>query len=214
MFGCFRTIGCLVVALALAVVAFFTRDVWLPRVTGTRPDSGVVWERVTDEQRTEARRAVESLSRRTGPVFANLTAADASSLVLGELRSRYPAVVGAGEAAIVGNALTLRADVDLSQLKGLDALGPLAGALDSRQRVTFTGDVDVLTPGTAQFRVRDVKVGDVRVPRPMIPRLIAQLDRSARPASAAADALVFPIPPYVGDIRIANGRVTLYKSVK
>lgn len=214
MSGCFRSIGCLVVFLALALVAFFTRDAWLPRVTGARPDSGIAWERVTEEQRAEARRAVESLSRRTGPVFANLTAAEASSLVLGELRSRYPAVVGAGEAAIVEDALTLRAEVDLSQLKGLDPLGPLAGVLDSRQRVALTGEIDVLAPGTAQFRVREVKIGDVRVPRPMIPRLIAQLDRSSRPPAAAADALVFPIPAYVGDVRIAKGQVTLYKSVQ
>lgn len=216
MFGCFRSLGCLLLALVLIAVAFLSRDAWLPRVTGERSAAAteVTWEPITPEREARARRSVASLSRRSGPVFVNLTAAELSALVMAEADRRFPALVEQGVAAIEGERLLVRATADLSQLRGLDALGPLGAVLGSRQRIALSGTVDVLAPGVAQFVVGEVKLGDLRVPRNMIPRLVSQLDRGERPPSAAPDALVFAVPAYVGDVRVAKGRVTLYKNVQ
>ena len=48
----------------------------------------------------------------------------------------------------------------------------------------------------------------------MIPRLVREIDRRPRAGGLADNALPLPVPPYVSDIRIANGKVTLYKNVK
>jgi hypothetical protein len=57
-------------------------------------------------------------------------------------------------------------------------------------------------------------LGQVVIPSGMIPRLIRQIDTGPRPGGLADNALPLPVPPYVSDIRIANGKVTLYKNVK
>jgi hypothetical protein len=40
------------------------------------------------------------------------------------------------------------------------------------------------------------------------------LDRGTRPVGVDTDALPLPLPSYIGDIRMANGKVTLYKNVQ
>jgi hypothetical protein len=215
MSGCLRSIGCLVVLVVLGGVGWFSRDVWLPRVTGEpRTTSTLTWEPVSTARGERARRAVDSLARRTGPVFVSLSGAEVASLLLAEAERRYPALVEDADATVVGDRIRVRATADLSQLRGLDGLGPLGAVLDSRQRVELAGSVEVLEAGVAQLVVQDARIGDIQVPRPLIPRLVRQLDRGARPPSAAANALVFPLPPHVGDLRIARGRVTLYKTVQ
>jgi hypothetical protein len=45
----------------------------------------------------------------------------------------------------------------------------------------------------------------------MIPKLMAKIERGARPQGVSADGLPIVIPKYVGDIRVANGKITVYK---
>lgn len=214
MFGCVRAVGCLTLAALTAGGAFVTRDLWLPRLTG-RPTAEAMreYEQVTTAQSTGARRAVESLGERSGPVFANLTAAEVSSLVLADAEKAAPGSIRDGEAAVVGDRLALRATVDVGSLKGVEALGPLASMIEGRQRVSFSGTLDVVAPGLAQFIVEQARVGDFIIPSPIIPALIAQIDRRSRPAGVAPGGIPFTIPPYVGDIRVGKGRVTFYRNV-
>lgn len=215
MSGCLRSIGCLVVLVVLGGAAWFSRDAWLPRLTGeARTTAALPWEAVSSERGARARRAVDSLSRRSGPVFVSLSGGEVASLLLAEAERRFPALLDDADATVVGDQIRVRATADLSQLRGLDGLGSLGSVLDSRQRVELGGSVDVLEAGVAQFVVQDARVGDIQVPRPLVPRLVRQLDRGPRPASAAPNALVFPLPPHVGDVRIARGRITLYKTVQ
>ncbi|MEO7964439.1 MAG: hypothetical protein ABIT38_11100 [Gemmatimonadaceae bacterium] len=214
MSGCLRSIGCLVVLAVLAVVGWFSRDIWLPRVTHAPPAPALAWEPVTPDQTDHAKRVVESLSSKSGPVFANLTPAEASALVLGPLQERNPGTIERGEAAIVGKSLLVRATVDVSQLNGLDILGPLAGAIGKRPRVVLTGDLEIIGPGVGQFRVLDATIGEIHVPQQLIPQLVTKIGGIKRPATAARNGVVFAIPLYVGDVRVGKGHVTLYKSVK
>ena len=48
----------------------------------------------------------------------------------------------------------------------------------------------------------------------MIANLIDRFATGPRPAGMEPNALPLPIPRYIGDIRVANGKVTLYKTVR
>jgi hypothetical protein len=97
-------------------------------------------------------------------------------------------------------------------LGGASALGALGGVLEEREKVQLTGTFRVVKPGLAEFLVKDVSLRNIAVPHGMIPTLVRRLDRGSRDEGLSAGALAVPIPRYVGDIRVANGKVTLYKT--
>jgi hypothetical protein len=214
MGGCLRSLGCLVLLVILAIGGWITRDRWWPALTGASPEvSTVTFDAVTAERRTRSRSVVQSLAKSSGPVFANLTAAEALALVLGDARSGVPAFVGPLEGAVQGDRLLVRSTVDPSALRGIEALKPIVALLDSRPRVTLGGTLEVVEPGQGAFVVRDVRVNDLIVPAPAIAPLLRQLDRRPRPSGAPDRAITFPLPAHVADLRVAKGRVTLYKNV-
>jgi len=214
MGGCLRSLGCLVLVAILALGGWITRDRWLPALTGSpRDEATLTFEPVTAERRARSRSVVQSLGTSTGPVFANVTAAEALALVLGDARSGVPAFVGPLEGAVEGDRLIVRSSLDPSALRGIEALGPIAALLDSRPRVTLAGTLELLAPGEGAFIVQDARVNDLIVPAPAIAPLLRQLDRRPRPAGAPERAITFSLPAHVADLRVAKGRVTLYKHV-
>jgi hypothetical protein len=215
--GCSARLGCLFVLAILAVVGWFTRDRWMPESMRSHPVSstkGATWDPVSDAgaKRTEA--ALAKLSQPRGPVFQTLSGADVASYVFRQLADRLPRSADSVEAMVSGDRVSMRANVKLSDLGGAGALGSLGGMLGDRERVEFTGTFRVAKPGLAEFQIQDIKVGAVNLPHGMIPSLIARFDRGQRPAGIDRDALPLPIPRYVGDIRVANGKITLYKTVE
>ena len=122
-----------------------------------------------------------------------------------------PAALDSVEAAIDSETVRVRALVTLDDIRGLDALGPLAGLLDKQERIEFTGTLGVLRPGLGEFRVASVKVADLLLPRAAIPKLLDRLDRSVRPEGVSPDGIAITIPEYIGDVRISRGQVTLYR---
>jgi len=213
MFGCLRSIGCLTLVAIVGAGAFVTRDRWLPAITGERAEAAREYAAISAEGRQRAQKAVESLGQKTGPVFTNLSAAEAASLVLVDARERLPAFSPDIEAAVTGDRLVLRTTIDPAELRGLDALGPVADLLKSRQRMTLAGTLDVSQPGRGLFVVQEVRVNELAVPTPAIAPLIRQLDRRTRRENDPARAIVFPLPTSIGDVRVGKGRVTLYKTV-
>lgn len=214
MFGCLRTVGCLTLVAVLGVGGWITRDRWLPIVTGEPRARVGDFDRLTDERRARAQKVVESLGHKSGPVFANLTAAEAASLVLVDARRRLPAISSEVEAAVEGDRLVLRTTLDPAELRGIDALGPIAGYLESRQRVSLAGTIEVAESGRGLFVVQDVRINEVIVPSPVISALVRQVDRRDRRDGTPARAIAFPLPRSVGDVRVGKGRVTLYKNVQ
>ena len=111
MFGCLRRIGCLFVLCIAAVAAYLTRDRWMPlcrREDSTprddhdsrrRPDVGA-------GERRGARRAraapIESLGRRSGPVFVNLPPGDVASYFYIALAEQLPPSADSIEATTIG----------------------------------------------------------------------------------------------------------------
>jgi hypothetical protein len=72
----------------------------------------------------------------------------------------------------------------------------------------------MLKPGLGQFLVEEFKIGRLDVPQGLIPRLIAQLKKGNAVPGLAPNALPMVMPSYISDVRIANGKITLYKSVQ
>ncbi|MBC7671045.1 MAG: hypothetical protein H7247_01380 [Polaromonas sp.] len=212
--GCIARLGCLVVLAFLAIGAWFTRDRWMSKVTGSGPVSATTstWQPLSPAAGARGKRTIESLQSSTGPVFANLSAAEIASYVFQTVGRTLPTSADSVEAAVIGDALYVRAIVPVRDLAGSGALGPLGGLLNDREKITIGGGFRVVRPGLSEFQVREIKLRDFKVPRGAIPRLLQQIGKGNRPEGIAADALPVPTPATLADVRIANGKVTLYKT--
>jgi len=213
--GCLSRVGCFVVVVIIAIIAWLTSDRWLPRVTGHSPGAattGPLWEPITPQGAERTRQMLARLSQPTGPVFGNLSGADVASYVYQALAKQLPPSADSIEAAVIGDRLYIRASVRLQDLGGTSVLGPLAGMLGERERMEFGGSFHVIRPQLAEYEVKDIKIRDLSLPQAMIPRVLGQTERGSRPEGLSPDGLPLVVPKYLGDVRIANGRVTLYKT--
>ncbi len=210
MFGCLRRLGCLITLLVAAAAGYY----WYTHRSGHTSTATVIagsWSPVTPADAERGQRIVGALRSGSGRVFANLTAAQAVAYLL-QTAKGFPPSAQNVRAMIVGDTLYVRAVLPLRSLGADKALGPLAALLGVRDTVQLAGTAEVIRPGLAQFRVTGVQIHDLPIPRAVIPKLIAQLRRES-PEGLAPDGLALPLPPYVADIRIGNGKVTLYKNV-
>jgi hypothetical protein len=127
------------------------------------------------------------------------------------LSDALPTALRDAQTAVIGDRVYVRAVVGPGDLPGVAGTA-LSSLITRRDTIRLGGTFDVLRPGLAQFRVRDVEVGRVPVPAALIPRLIGRMRRGEMPAGVAADAFPVPVPEYIGDVRIGRGRVTLYRA--
>jgi hypothetical protein len=144
-------------------------------------------------------------------VFVNLTANEVASYVVQAAGGAFPASADSVEAAVIGDVLYVRAVVPTAAIASSGVLGPLAGLLNERERVSLGGQFRVIRPGLSEFQLQDVKLRDFSIPRSAIPRLVQQITKGKKTPEVADNALPVPTPPSLADVRIANNRVTLYK---
>jgi len=85
-------------------------------------------------------------------------------LVAGQAGGRLPSTVQDVETSVQGDAVSIRASLDLTALRSVESLGPVAALLTGRQRITLTGRPRVADKGRGAFEVTEVKVGGVEVP--------------------------------------------------
>ena len=212
--GCIARLGCLVLLACLAVAGWLTRDRWMHKLTG-RPatvSTAPVWQPLSPAAGARGKRAIDDLSSSSGPVFKNLTASEVASYVFQTVARTIPASADSAEAAVIGDALYVRAVLPMREIAGSGVLGPLAGLMNDRERLQLGGSFHVIRPGLSEFEVREVKLRDFKVPSGAIPRLLQQISRGNRPEGVAANALAVTTPRSLADVRIANGHVTLYKA--
>jgi hypothetical protein len=225
MFGCFRRLGCLVFVLVIAVIAWFNRDrleAIYRRYAGDHAptDSTAVaavaggWEPLTNEKATRGQAQVQSLSTSRGPAYVNLSPGEAASYIFLAIAKQLPASSEDITSSIKNDRLYVRANVALKELGGSKALGPLGALLGQRDTVQLGGTINVLRPGMGEFQVKDIRVGSFPVPDALIPRLVKRLRKGEMPAGLAENALPMALPSYIGDVRIANGRITVYRSAQ
>jgi hypothetical protein len=224
MKGCFRRAGCLVLIIALVALWYWYARVEQPApsttpAVGTAATTGTSaantgWQPLTTVDAERGRVAVEALARRSGPVFANLTPGEAASYIFLVVAKQLPPSARNAEAAIMGDRLYVRSEVDLKDFGGASQLGPLGMLLGSRDSVLLGGTILMLKPGLAEFTVQEVKLGRLDVPQRLIPRLITQMKKGKKVEGISPNGLPMVMPSYISDVRIANGKITLYKSVR
>ena len=216
MLGCLRRLGCLFVIL-VAFGLWYIRDMWWPRARQAMgPEPRVVaaadsngWESLTQERATRGERAVRALAAPTGPAYVSLRAGELASYAFLSLADAPPLPLNDAQAAVVGDRVYVRSVVSLRDLGG--ALGAAGALLPERDTLFLGGQFEVLRPGLAQFRVAEVRVGQLPVPAAVVPRLLRTTGVRS-PAGVAEDAIGFQVPRYIADVRVARGRITLYKA--
>jgi len=213
--GCLKTIGCGTLLLVGAAAAYLTRDRWFPALRDGR-DTELVEAPLDTLSEAGADRAaadIRSLERPSGQAYVNIAPADLASLILREASRRGPLPLKDARAGVVEDRLWLRGTLDLRQLRAQDALGPFGALLGDEEDVELRGTLDIIRPGLAEFRVEALKARELALPSAAIPHLLRQIDRGARPNGVSPDGIAFDVPEHIGDVRIANGSITLYKTV-
>jgi len=212
--GCLRRIGCLLVVIAIVIVAVAVRGFWRERERSAplpRAAAGVSWELMTPEGAARAKAQLESMSKPVGPVFTNLAPGDVAALAFQALASQLPASTEATTAAAIADKLFVRGSVELRDIGPDNTPSVLNGMLGKRTAVEFGGTIDILHQGLAEYRVRSLKLGDVEIPSSAIPQVLDHLAR-ARATGMAPDAMPFAVPKFIADVRVHGGKVTVYRS--
>lgn len=212
MFGCIRKLGCIVVlAIALAAAYFYWARVSDEEsaLTGTRP---IVWEPLSAALGAQGRAAVDGLAG--GQSYVTLSAGQAASYIFLEMGNSLPERAENLEAAVIEDRLAVRGLVSLADLGGSRILGPLAQMLSDRDTLLLSGTMSVLATGEGQFVVKELRFGQMRAPSGVIPRIVRQIDKSEDRGPLAPSAIQMPLPPGIGDIRVAGGMITLYRGVR
>jgi len=214
--GCLKTIGCATVLVVGAAAAWLTRDRWYPALRDGRDVELVEApvDTLSPEGADRAAASIRSLEGPSGPAYVNITPADLAALILREASAGAPLPIKNVRAGTVQDRLWLRGMLDVRQIRaqGGGSLGALGVLLRDEEEVELRGSLDIVRRGLAQFRVESFKARDLAIPSAAIPRLLRQLQRGGRPDGVSEDAIAFRVPPHIGDVRIANGRVTLYKT--
>jgi hypothetical protein len=234
VFGCFRRLIGLIVLAVVAVGAFATRDIWLPRLraimgspppsteAGTPADSAARrtapsdtgWASLSFPAAERGRKSVLRLAQARGPAFVTLTAGEFAGAVLDSLAAQLPASADSVQVRATGSEFQVRASVRLGDVGGRAVLGPLASMVGDRETLTLGGTLEpTAVAGVAQYRLTRVKVGDFAVPGAVVPRLMKALKRQSTAPGVEVSALQVRLPKGVGDVRVAQGKVTLYRAV-
>jgi hypothetical protein len=222
MTGCLKRAGCLVIIILAVAVWYWYARVEKPATVSTTASSTTTatsvssgWQPLTEADAQRGQAAVLSLGRQSGPVFANLTPAEAASYIFTVVAKQLPPSAKNAEAAIIGDRLYVRSDVELKDFGGSKALGPVGMLLGERDSVRFGGTINMLKPGLGEFLVQEVKLGRIEVPNGLIPRLLTQMKQRSKPVEGISqNGLPMVMPAYISDVRISNGKITLYKSVQ
>lgn len=210
-----KKLGCLFTIILLVIAAYVFRDrLQMPPRQKTRDTAvaGPVWEPLTADRAERGRAGVASLATESGKVFVTLTPGEIASYLFLVLSRQLPPSADSIEATAIGDRLYVRASVKLSDLGGAGSLGPLGGFLKDRERMLLGGNFEIVRPGLAQFRIRELQLHDLSIPSRMIPTIVRQIGKGTRPDGVSAEALPLKTPLTIGDVRVLRGRITLYKT--
>lgn len=209
--GCILRLGCLAILLVAAVVGWLTKDRWWP---GARNEQAAIptWERLTPQGAERTRSGLARLQQPDGPVFVSLTGGDVASYVFRGPGNALPSFTDSAEAAVLEDRLVIRGSVPLRELGGSGLLGPFAGMLGDREPMQISGRIRILEPGQAELTVSEVKLRDFTLPPAITARILRQAGLQ-RMAKVSENGIPVTLPRHVGDVRLADGRVTLYKNI-
>ena len=216
--GCLMRLGCLVLVLAAGAAAFLTRDQWMDKLPwrSSHAKTSVTtsgWEPISTAGRDRTIGALAEMALPKSRAYVTLSAGDVASYIAHYANFDRQRAADSLMARVEGDQVRLRARVKKSELHGTAAsvVGPL---LRDREWVEMSGDLHVISKGYAEFRVRELKVRGIGLPDAAITRLVSSISRITRPPGASDNGLPLSIPSYIGDVRVSDGKITLYKNVK
>jgi hypothetical protein len=214
-----RRIGCAILLLVIGAATWHFRDRWMPRareiVAARLPNADATgWAPLTRAGAQRAAERVQRLSRPTGPAYVNVAAADFAAYILGGTLGRLAEIDSAPEALVDEGLLYMRTRIRLADLGGKESLGPLSTMFGEAEPIVIGGRLEPIRAGLAQYRLTEVAVRDLTLPEGAVARLVTGWGPSRRPEGVSRDALPIEMPAFVGDLRLADGRVTLYKTVR
>lgn len=181
--------------------------------SSARSDRAIAWANVANPGASRPNVAA-SLAKRDGPAFVSLGAVDLAALLSSTLPGQLPKSASSLQVALVDHQVLVRAVLDATEIAGDGTLGRVLGvAMTGRDSVRLAGTIEPLRSGVAQFRVQELRVKGLNVPARLIPAFVGALRRGARVDGLADDALVVTLPRTVADLRIAKGRLILYKAI-
>lgn len=217
MFGCIRKLGCLVMLLLIGGGIYLYMGQRDGRTAGSPTSSAPrrpLWEPITVLNAERGRREVESLRDARGSVFANLSGGEAASYIFLSAARQLPPGAEKAQASVQNNELLVRAEVPLAEFGAKKILGPLAGLLGDKDTLLLGGHINIVQPGLGEFQVTRLKIGKLVVPPQLIPRILNEIRKGDRPVGIRPNAIPMPVPEYVSDVRIVNGRITVYKNMQ
>ena len=180
----------------------------------TAPARGLAnarWQSVDEAAFGSVQISLARLGQRGGPPTVTLEAGELASFLVQPFARQLPASATGAVVAVVDDMVYVKSEIPLEDFGGAAILGPLAGALDRKDTIIIGGTFDLIAPGRAQFRIREVVVGAFSVPRPLVPRLISATRRGLMGDEITQDGYPVELPPYVGDVRISRGQITVYR---
>lgn len=210
-----RKLGCFLLFLVLLAAAWFwyTGVERSPRTAvSTATPAAKLWQPLTPAAAERGGKAVQSLSRPSGPVYANLTASEAASYIFLTMAKQVTPSMRNAEAAVIGSRLYVRSEVDLQELGGPGAMGALGSLLGDKDSVTLGGTISMLGPGRGEFVVQEVKIGRLDLPSRLIPRIVSRIKPGSRTDDVSPNGVPMAMPEYISDVRIGNGKITVYKT--
>ena len=224
--SCLSKVGCLTVVVIAGAGAWWmyggtvpsfleraTRTVSRSTATGNANAKPVVWTTLKDA-RVPSADAIASLQSQSGPAYITLGAGDLAGFLAEGLGRVLPQSASGVQVAIIDDVLRVRSEIPLRELGGKALPEFVSDLLSARDTVEMAGVLEMVRPGLAQFRVREVIVRGIALPPRVVPPLLSALRKSApQRDSIAADAVALTLPKSVADVRVSRGRVTLYKSV-
>ena len=213
---CLGQLGCAVLLIVFGAAGWHFRDVWYPHarglVTAQMPWEHAEWAPITVEGAERAEARIRTLDRRTGPAFVNIAGADFVAYALRGSLAGIHEMDSLPEALVDEGQVYLRMRVRLTDLGGSDGVGAVAGIFGQSEMVTIAGRLSAVGSGMAQYLPTDVAVKDIRVPVGSVTRLLGRWSAGVRAEGIALGAMPVPLPPYIGDLRVGGGRITLYKA--
>ncbi len=182
--------------------AWFARDLWWERAFGrpARPEPG--WKSPAPDSVL-----IRRVARSSGDAFIALGAEDLATL----LEGGAGAALTDPRAAIVGDQVRLRGRLRVRDLPSLERAGPLADLLTGEPEIEVAGRPALMEKGIGGIQVTDLRVGGVQVPRNLRDALVTRLAGLPGVTSAAPGGIRFSVPPWVGDVRVTNGKLTVYR---
>lgn len=176
---------------------------------GERP---IAWASLTDAT-SDGGEAVARLGRANGPQYVTLEAGDVAGFLATALARNLPRSSIDPQVALVDDRVLLRAVVDLRDFAGQGAFGAVIGAaMNGRDTLFLSGTLDAIRPGMAQYRVRELRLKGISVPQRVIPSLVGTIRPRVTTDSLAPDAMPILMPRFVSDVRVNQGRLTLYRT--